>query len=133
MFNTTVIKQGTKEYVPYVKEIKRAPTDKSVELLNEMQEKARKNIIDSISLRNNIFDATFFVSDSPHDFQKVITYKYLLNGNKYHGEIKGDFDFGLTRYQVLDIIREKIADSLFQHCIGPLANQFYENILDKRY
>jgi hypothetical protein len=40
MFDTTIVKQGESNCVPYAKTvtINRAPTDKSVELLNEFHE-----------------------------------------------------------------------------------------------
>ena len=66
MFNKTVINQqrGT-NYVPYEKTVtvneNRAPTDKSIELLNEMQEKASENLIITVKINNSICEAIAFI------------------------------------------------------------------------
>ena len=67
LFKTTnyYTHKGGKEYVPYEKDVTihehRAPTDESVRLLNEFEEKARKNIIHKISVNENNLNAVSII------------------------------------------------------------------------
>lgn len=51
---------------------KRAVTDESVKLLNELEEKAQKNIVAKVVLENNLFEGTGIM------FEDVILDKYTL-------------------------------------------------------
>lgn len=84
-----------KEYVPYEKSVNvtvnehRATTDKSIQLLNEFQEKAQKNIIDFVLLEDNIFKASFMIFQDDVVFDQIIIHiQFLLNGAKYSIEEK---------------------------------------------
>lgn len=86
---------SNKEYVPYEKSVNvtvhehRATTDQSVQLLNEFQEKAQKNIIDSVLLEDNIFKASFISFQDDVVFDQIIIHiQFILNGVKYSIEEK---------------------------------------------
>ena len=74
--------------MPYEKSVTihehKAPTEKSVELLNQMQEKAQRNIIATIKIEENFLKA---VAIYYHDEMVVnrITYhiRFELNGKEY--------------------------------------------------
>lgn len=74
--------------VPYEKTITvnehRAPTDKSVELLNDFQKRAEGNIIHSINCTDNIFEynAFFIQANLPSD-NLTFYAKFKLNGKEY--------------------------------------------------
>jgi hypothetical protein len=75
----------------------KAPTDESIKLLNEFQEKARENLVDSIHVKNNVFEAValFFQNKFPKDgFTMMI--KFELNGIEY--KEKFDID-GMEYYE----------------------------------
>lgn len=83
------------KHVPYEKKVtvtvNRAPTDKSVELLNEFQEKAKDNIIDTILIENNVINGAviFFSNDVLHD--KIDwALKFKLNNTEY--KLKGQIN-----------------------------------------
>lgn len=61
MFSDFLNKNHNQPGIPYAKNVTinehRAPTDKSVQLLNEMQDKARKNIIQSVKIESNVCTA----------------------------------------------------------------------------
>ena len=61
---------------------KRAPTDESIRLLNEMQSKSLDNLISRISITNNIVNAEvlLFRIDGG-DFMQVFCFK--INGQEY--------------------------------------------------
>ena len=73
----------------------KAPTDESIKLLNEFQEKARENIIDSIHIKNNVFEAValFFQNEFPQRGFKMMI-KFKLNGTEY----KEKFDIDDMEY-----------------------------------
>lgn len=92
MFDRINIQSNT-EYVPYDKTVtvteKKAPTDDSIKLLNEFEEKARKNIIAKINIDENYLKAVAVAHwvDIMHD--QIIFYgKFTLNGKEYRIEEK---------------------------------------------
>jgi len=88
LFSTTHIhQQRHTEYVPYTEKVevteKRAPTDLSVKLLNEFEEKAKANIIAKVHLNNSFIDGVVVVyrNDIIHDrFEYGL--KFKLNGKE---------------------------------------------------
>ncbi len=61
MFDRTVIFRNVPVYEQHVVVTeKRAPTDDSVKLLREMEEKAEKKLIEACELKNNLFTCTWF-------------------------------------------------------------------------
>lgn len=88
LFNTTHIIQGKTDRVPYCKEVniteKKAPTDESVRLLNEMQEKAQRNIISTIRIEENCLKAivVYFQDDIEKDRVKY-QIRFNLNGKDH--------------------------------------------------
>lgn len=101
MFNKTVINQqrGT-NYVPYAKTVtvneNRAPTDKSVELLNEMQEKASENLIRTIKINNSVCEAIAFLFRNNYvDNRFDWMFKVKLNNKEFmfNGYFEDDHEF----------------------------------------
>ncbi len=97
MFDTYRIGSTSTEYVPYEKSVKitetRAPTDESVKLLNEFQEKAKQNLVDQIKVEDNTLNGVvlFFRQDIVHD--KVEWFgKFSLNGKEH--KVQGELPFG---------------------------------------
>jgi len=60
----------------------RAPTDESVRLLNEMDEKARKNIIERVILKNTLFEGTCILYEDQFNQELLIDFKFIINGVK---------------------------------------------------
>jgi hypothetical protein len=88
MFNKTII-QPTK-YIPtevHHHEHK-APTDESVRLLNEMQEKALSNTMLLFRVSNSHVDAVIRVVDEVGNMQKIALIKYSINGCDYEDRIE---------------------------------------------
>lgn len=83
LFNTTIVKNST-NLVPYEKTVyeHKAPTDKSMELLNEFKEKALKDTMKVFGVKNEDFSfVARFVSDVS-TYMKVVTIKFSLNGRE---------------------------------------------------
>lgn len=85
MFDTTIIEQGSTECVPYEKTVieKKAPTDESIRLFNEMREKAILETVAVYEVKNTGFDAVISVMQSSVNFTKIITLKVVVNGKEY--------------------------------------------------
>ena len=90
MFNTTIIKSSETRLVPYEKTVieKRAPTDQSVAILYEMQEKCQKAILDSVEIKDNGLEGVAVIRKSPLKLKFEIAYRFTLNGRNYTGSVE---------------------------------------------
>jgi hypothetical protein len=88
LFSTTHIHQSRTEHVPYCKEVniteKKAPTDESVRLLNNMQDKAQRNIIATIKIEENFLKAVaIYYRDEMISDRMTYHIRFELNGKEY--------------------------------------------------
>lgn len=83
MFDTHVYRHTT-EYVDRNITVNehRAPTDESVKILNEMTEKALKNIVSNFSTTNNTLQATVAVYEDYRNSERQFLCKFVLNGKE---------------------------------------------------
>ncbi len=92
MFNTTIIKSSETQYVPvpYEKTVieKRAPTDQSVAILYEMQEKCQNAILDSVEIKDNGLEGIAVIRKNPLKLKFEIAYRFTLNGIGYTGSVE---------------------------------------------
>jgi len=76
-----------KEYIPYTKNVEikehKAPTDESIALLKEMEEKVLKKITKSFATDNNIFSVSASLVESELQLKSQILVKLQLNGKDY--------------------------------------------------
>jgi hypothetical protein len=130
MFNKNItIKKTGKNYPPVINknvkvEEKRAPTDKSVELLNESQEKPNENLIRSTRIKNNQLDATCSECARKNISGDADIYiPLMLNGKEE--DIKRTMDEGeyidykdpaATVRKIYEYISDAIAAELFKEC-----------------
>ena len=84
MFNRTnyvTVKDGP-TYVTKTTTEYRAPTDESVRLLKEMEEKAREKIIDSFTVNDTHFECKFFQEMDVVTQEMKYVVIYSMNGKK---------------------------------------------------
>ena len=127
MFDTYT--KSPSEYIPYEKTIihKRAPTDESIELYEEMKEKAYNSILDSIKVDGNILNFSAIVYKDPNSFHTICKYKVVLNGYNIIGEIKVDeTEFRLLRKEE---IQKKIFEDVSKYITFELLKQYSEEII----
>lgn len=68
---------------------KRAPTDESVRLLNEMQQKAFDNVVSCVQLNNNdLKDVTWWIYHDPYTFSEKARVRFMLNGRVFDKEMR---------------------------------------------
>ncbi len=88
LFSTTHHHHTKTVSVPYEKNVTvnehKAPTDKSVELLNEMQEKAQRNVIATIKIEENFLKAVaIYYRDEMIMDRMTYHIRFELNGKEY--------------------------------------------------
>jgi len=66
----------------------KAPTDESIKILNEMQEKARMNLIKHFEIEDNSLNGQIFLHQEPMTRQYIFSTRFTLNGIEYYAEKK---------------------------------------------
>ena len=76
-------------YIPCEKTVieKRAPTDDSIRLFNEMKEKAYDSILDTIVIKNNTLNLSGVIYQDHKSYSTNCKYKVILNKQEITGEI----------------------------------------------
>lgn len=74
-------------YPDTIKEVK-APTDESIRLLNEFQEKALDNLISKVEVKNNIVEGTVMAFEMARttmviQYEVMIICKFKINGQEF--------------------------------------------------
>lgn len=121
MFNTYITKKTEKEYIPYEKTItiNRAPTDKSIELLKEFEEKSIQKIVDSFVINNNILNGIVVAFSNPCTRNITYRFKFNLNGKDYNFEERANDSDILDRYKLMSRLYKLAAENI--------ANQLLTN------
>jgi hypothetical protein len=102
---------------------KRAPTDESVKLLNEMSDKAIKNIIQQVSTSNNTLQMFSMSYRDWRTGELVISCKMTLNHKDYIFDVKVlDFEFK-SEYDFIDSIYNSVCKELTNIIIQPLLSE----------
>lgn len=83
-------------YIPYTKEIHehKAPTDESIRLAIEMEEKVKKNILRTIIIKTNLVNGSITVFENKLNNSVVFCVRFILNGQEYfieHSINKNDY------------------------------------------
>jgi hypothetical protein len=96
------------EYVTKDVHIHRAPTDESVKLLREMEEKAKAEVLGSVRLDGNQFKCVVHYEREAMSMDLVVRALFELNGKRMQAEVRvpdhADPSTGLPK------IRDKVAE-----------------------
>ena len=118
-----IIKQK-KEYIPYDKTITvnehRAPTDDSVKLLREMEEKITESVFKRVPVETNIFKGEVIFWRCPADIFPRYTLIFSLNDVKYviHKELKSmDIHVNKAIGEILEEFKNDIAEIILKECM----------------
>jgi len=125
MFNTYKIDNSYKGPDKVSVTEKKAPTDESIRLLNEFQQKAFDNIVECVQLSNNeLTDATYWIYPDYHSFSQRARIRFKLNG-----KVK-DFEFTLPheRTDKADI-QKKIIEKIYMEISKEILAGFVEKNL----
>lgn len=66
----------------------RAPTDESVRLLKEMEEKAREKMLAAVPLKSNAFEGVLFVELDGMNMEYVLAVRARINGKKIEAVVR---------------------------------------------
>jgi hypothetical protein len=96
----------------------RAPTDKSIELLKEMEKAARKKVIDTIVVADTSFECKIHKTIDAMSLQDVYCVVYKMNGFQRDLQIRVDLHEKLGVIETAERIRDKVAYDIATHMIG---------------
>ena len=115
MFNRTnyvTVKDGPM-YVTKTTTEYRAPTDESVRLLKEMEEKAREKIIDSFTVKDNHFECKFFQEMDVTTQEMKYVVIYSMNGKKRTVNVRVERDVIADNYKkIISAVANDIAHAM---------------------
>jgi hypothetical protein len=122
MFDIYVNRLGT-EYVDrnITLNENRAPTDESVKLLNEMSDKALKNIVKTFSTTNNTLQITAAVYEDHRLQERAFLCKFVLNGKEHKLKV----DIPTWKYNTPD----EMVSELYTQICGKLAVEIMQPLL----
>ena len=106
---------------------KKAPTDESIRLLNEFQQKAFDNVVECVQLSNNeLTDVTYWLYPDHYSFNQRVRIRFKLNG-----KVK-DFEFTLPheRTNKADILKN-IMEKIYTEISRDILVGFVENNLSE--
>jgi hypothetical protein len=116
MFNSYHISDT--EYVPYEKTVRiteeKAPTDASIKLLNEMQDKVLKNILDRNFTTDNVLKVNWFVQKEPKWRGTCFVCRFNINGRNFDFTIEArDSNFCWKKpMEVFEEMKKLVIDKL---------------------
>lgn len=104
---------------------KKAPTDESIRLLNEFQQKAFDNVVECVKLSNNeLTDLVYWIYPDYHSFEYRARIRFSLNG-----KVK-DFEFKLPcAYTDKSEIQKLIIAEIYKKITHDIFNGFVETNL----
>lgn len=93
----------------------RAPTDQSVQLLREMEQKARDNILLAIRSDSNDFKYTASVYSDNHQFTHRLRVQFAINGHQHDIDFELPFQYRDMKgkdliLQVRDLVAKELAN-----------------------
>ena len=123
--------------VPYEKSVTvhehRAPTDASLRMLNEMQEKVKQNIIDSMIIQTNEMNAVaVFHTLSMIDNAVLWDAAFVLNGNTIR--INGKIDYNewvISTIGSKELVVERIAKCFLESVSKEMVMQILPSIMNQ--
>lgn len=98
--------------------VNRAPTDESVRLLAEMEQKARERVIASMPLTNNCVAGRVIVESNAYDWERVITARVKINGVPVEATVRENLNESThnasTLLNLRDVLAKEIANKILE-------------------
>lgn len=130
MFNRYIINKNGPDTI-IVKE-NRAPTDESIKLLDEMQQKAFEKVMFCVKVDNNqLHDIVWYIYPDKYSYDYMAGFKFMLNGREISGKFKlpSKFDYrsevpGKIYNEVLKEISKQVCYKLFEESVEILKEVY---------
>ena len=120
MFNTYLYPQRTQtQYVTKEVHEYRAPTDESVKLLREMEQKAKNEVINSIQLESNYLKANVYLYADPMSFGNMFRVVFDINGHSYVSDI--DIPTDAPTEVIVEKLHRGISDVIAQKILEDVS------------
>jgi hypothetical protein len=94
---------------------KKAPTDDSVRLLMDMQQKAMDNLLGMVKIENNNFEVTALAFSDWAHFSKLVYLKYTLGTD--HHELKITLRQGATEREMINKLVDELSKDIAIHVL----------------
>lgn len=117
MFDIYPIGRTHTEYIPFTKEVHefRAPTDESIQMLDEMHQKVKERFIKQFDCPNNVLKINFILSHSMMQLGYDLICRFKINGEDHSVEVNINPAFDDEwPYKVGDAIKQKVMDVFFK-------------------
>ncbi len=102
----------------------RAPTDASIKLMMEMEEKATKNIVDRIIVDNNLLKGAIIICDDYLANAKKIYIKFKLNGEDYESIETVKLNITITKEEAITIMLEKMSEAILEQLLKKMEGLY---------
>jgi hypothetical protein len=122
--NVVVVNQPPRtEYVTRDVHEHRAPTDDSVKLLREMEEKAKDQVIQAVHVGDTTFECVVHMQKHPMDGSTSLLAVFSLNGKKMTAEFR-EQDWRSDKFKLVDGLRAALADKISREVLIPALERF---------
>jgi len=124
MFDKVIVTPTETRHVPYEKTvtIKRAPTDESIRLWDEMKDKAYKSILGTLVVSDNSLNLSAIAYRDMLSLEFKVAYKVVLNGRDIAGVISVKSWDEPERMELLGRIHAEVAKELALELTNLIAN-----------
>lgn len=101
---------------------KRAPTDESVKLLREMEQKAQEQVLKAISINNTEVEGVLYMMRNVLSCTYTFRFLYQINGKKMTTDYEVN-EFELSKYKWIDGLINAIATDIAREILlKPFSN-----------
>ncbi len=118
---------------------KKAPTDESIRLLNEMQDKVVQNLIAKVEVRDNLLDGTVHAFNNLHttmQYMVTLIFKFKINGKEFviEKKIKEDelFENGKDIHSIEMVMSDYAKSVMIWYALKMFTSMAYEQITNKK-
>lgn len=101
----------------------RAPTDESIRLLREMEDKVRESLSSGIQFGDNTFEATVY-RDLLNNSLVIV---FILNGQKCYCSI-GTHELIMSKMPPMDLILERVSRIIASSIVGKVLTENFKMI-----
>ena len=104
---------------------KRAPTDESVKILRDMEERARQHVLQTFHVENSVVDGIVVVFQlSPSDFSRYAYIRFSINGKEHHLRERLDDRLEFNEQQAVETFARAVRDSIFNLLLPKIAEEY---------
>lgn len=126
MFDRYILRSGeSSHYHTHTVTENRAPTDESVRLLREMEQKSQEQVLKAIRVQNTEFDGVIHVIQHHIDATTIYKCVFSLNGKKMIAEhIAKDCDDKESRvFGIRDAVAKEIANTVVSGLLPKISKE----------